>query len=899
MSRFVGVVTALVVVAAPAAAQNVHPTPGPEVRAVSLQDAIHLDGKLDEAVWHSAPAATDFRQNQPREGQPATQRTEVRFAYDGAAIYVGARMYDSLGARGVTTRLVRRDGELNSDYIEVIFDTYHDHIGRLFFMVNPSGVRSDANGLGGGGDDSWDPVWEVQTAIDSLGWTAEMRIPFSQLRYPQTSAEQTWGLQIWRQVNRINELSQWSFWGLTESGGPSRFGHLQGLTITRAPGRAELLPYVVGRSANVPVNDPTNPFEKAHAVDARVGGDARVLLTSNLTLAATVNPDFGQVEVDPAVVNLSAFETFFDEKRPFFVEGAGYFGFGGLNCFFCSNASSLSMFYTRRIGRSPQVADNAYATGPYADIPDNTTILGAAKLTGRTPSGWSIGVLDAVTRRERAVVQLPDSTRTRVTVEPFTNYFVGRVAKDLRQGATVLRVMGTSVWRDLDDPFLGARLSRRAESVGFGTDMYFNQRNYHLMAQVAGTQVTGAPAAIARMQRSSARYFQRPDRKNGSNGFLSDAYDTTATVLRGLGAYARFARDQGNWLWEIQTNVRTPGFENNDIAFLSRADYIWMNGNVFRQWTKPTKVYRQLFFIVGAQQQYNFDGDLTDRQVQAFAYIQPLNYWEIQGFWIHRPNLLEDRLSRGGPVLRRPGIDFFSTNISTDRRKPISVNFFAESGCNREGDCDRSTGANLQIRPASNISLSLGPSFGRSGNGFQFVTSFDDSTATAFYGRRYVFSHLSQSEVAMNTRLNVTFTPNLTFELFVQPLISSGQYSSYREFAAPRSMQKLVYGVDIGTDSLVRGTAGAPDSNFVDPDGAGPAAPFVIVNPSFVFRSLRGNAVLRWEYRPGSTLYLVWTRSAASSLNRGTIDFGDDSHALFRGPAENIFLLKLNFWLGM
>jgi len=260
---------------APAPAQSIHPTPSPDVRAVALVGEIRLDGKLDETVWGTAPAATDFRQAQPHEGQPATQRTEVRFAFDGAAIYVGARMFDDRGAAGVQTRLVRRDGRADADYLEVIFDTYHDHIGRLFFTVNPSGVRSDANGLGGGGDDSWDPVWEVKTTIDSLGWTAEMRIPFSQLRFPSTAGEQTWGLQIWRQENRLNELSQWSFWGLTESGGPPRFGHLQGLVIGRAPGRAELLPYLVGRSSNVPASDPKDPFHDAHSWDGRAGMDAR------------------------------------------------------------------------------------------------------------------------------------------------------------------------------------------------------------------------------------------------------------------------------------------------------------------------------------------------------------------------------------------------------------------------------------------------------------------------------------------------------------------------------------------------------------------------------------------------------------------------------------------------
>ena len=895
MLRPIVLLVVLGAVAGPLAAQNIHPTTPPVARAVPLQGEVHLDGKLDEPIWQTAPIATDFRQNQPHEGQPATQRTEVRFTFDGAALYVGARMFDDSGARGVRTRLVRRDADLSSDYVQVIFDTYHDHIGRLFFLVNPSGVKQDANGLGGGGDPSWDPVWEVKTTIDSLGWTAEMRIPFSQLRYPSTAEAQTWGLQIWRQENRLNELSQWSFWGLQESGGPPRFGHLEGLVITRPPGRAEILPYVVSRSANVP-GDAADPFFDPHAFDGRFGADATLRVTSNLTLNATVNPDFGQVEVDPAVVNLSAFETSLQERRPFFVEGAGYFGLGGLSCFFCSNVSSLSMISTRRIGRAPQMPAMRDTADRYADVPENAAILGAAKLTGRTPTGWSIGVLDAVTKREQATVQRSDLSRYGVTVEPLTNYFVARVAKDLRGGATQLRMMGTSVVRDLSDPFIADRLSRHSEALGFGTDMYFSKRNYRLMAQIAGTQVSGDSAAILRFQQASTRYFQRPDRQNGRNGLLSDAYDPSLTSLRGLGAYARFSRDQGNLLWEVSTNLRTPGFDNNDITFFSSsrgADYWYMGGNILPQWLKPTKWYRQLFFIAGGQQQYNFDGDLTDRQVQLFAYIQPLNYWNIQGFWLHRPTTFDDRLTRGGPVVQRPGIDVWSTNIQTDFRKNIVFSFFGQIVTDQEGYASRNAGLEAQIRPASNITLSLGPSFSHDETGAQYIMRVADSAASTFYGNRYVFSDLVQNSLNMDTRFNVTFTPNLTFELFVQPFILSADFSRFKEFAAPRGLQKLVYGADVGTSTPVAG------GDSIDPDGAGPAGSFVIPLQDFTFRSLRGNAVLRWEYRPGSTIFVVWTRSGESSLGRGTIDFGSDAGALFRGPSANIFLIKVNYWLGL
>lgn len=870
-------------------AQNIHPTSPPEARAVPLQGPFRLDGKLDDPIWQTAPPATGLRQNQPHAGDPATQRTEVRFAFDEAAIYVGARMFDDSGAAGVRTRLARRDADISTDYVQVIFDTYHDHIGRLFFLVNPSGVKQDANGLGGGGDPSWDPVWEVQTNIDSLGWTAEMRIPFSQLRYPSTSEEQTWGLQIWRQENRLNELSQWAWWGLEETGGPPRFGHLSGLVIRHPPGRAEVVPYVVGRSANIP-GDETDPFFDPHAMDGRVGGDAMLRVTSNLTLNATVNPDFGQVEVDPAVVNLSAFETFFDEKRPFFVEGAGYFGLGGLNCFFCSNVSSLSMLSTRRIGRPPQISPfrgGLAVPVDFADIPENSTILGAAKLTGRTRTGWSIGALDAVTRRESAPVQFADATRGRFEVEPATNYFAARVAKDLSGGATQVKAMATSVYRDLGDPYLQTRLSHHAEVLGVSGDTWWSKRTYRLMAQLAGTQVSGDTAAMRRIRFGSAHFFQRPDRTDPG------AARAPHTSMSGLGGYARLSKEAGHMLWELSTNFRTPAYNNNDIAFFSRADYWWMGANIFPLWTKPTKWYRQLYLIGGAQQQYNFDGDLNDRQFHAYAQVQTLSYWQVSAFWIHSPSVFDDRLTRGGPVVRRPGFNYTSVNINTDSRKKIVGQFNTDRGCNTQGDCNHSFNLSLELRPRSNVTVTLGPSISHSETGFQFVGSYTDPTERRFYGTRYVFAHLEQNSLSMDTRVNVTFSPTLTLEMFLQPLIAAGDFSRYNQFAAPRSAQRLEFGRDFGTVAVT------PAGIQVDADTLGGGAPtFTFPDPTFTFRSLRGNAVVRWEYRPGSTLFLVWTRSGASSLSRGQIDFGDDARALFQGPSENIFLVKMTYWLG-
>jgi hypothetical protein len=884
-------------VALPAAGSSLHPFGLTTVQAARRSSEVVLDGRLDDPAWATVAPATEFRQAEPDEGQPATQRTEVRFLFDDDALWVGARMHDTAGASGVRTRLVRRDRDADADQLELIFDTFHDHLGRTFIAVNPSGVKNDSYGPGGANPDpSWDPLYDVKTAIDSLGWTAEIRIPLGQLRYP-ASQRQDWGLQVWRTASRVNEVSMWAFFPSTDNGGASRFGHLEGLELTRGPSRGEILPYVVARSSNVTAADAGDPFHDPHQLDSRVGADLKYLVTSNLTLNATVNPDFGQVEVDPAVINLSAFETFFEEKRPFFVENAGLFRFGGLNCYFCSNVSGLSLFYSRRIGRQPQGEALAWNEGEYALIPENTTILGAAKLTGRTPSGWSLGLLNATTRGESAPIQRADGTRGEVEVEPFTNYLVGRMARDFRGGNTVLRGMVTSVLRDLGNEGLAARLPGHAETGGLELDHFWGNRGFRLMATAALSTVAGDAAAIDRVQRASARYFQRPDRESGSNGLFSDAYDPARTSLRGWATYARLSKETGNWQWELNSNVRSPGFESNDLGFLTRADYAWMGGNLRRRWTRPGSFYRYLQFTGGAQQEYNFDGDLTGQQVHGSAYAQLRNYWAVESFLIVRPGVLDDRLLRGGPVVARPRSSYAYASVSTDSRKPVVLGTEGERGCNSEGACEWSVGVDATFRPVSNVTVTVGPSYGQDDNSAEYVTAVDDPTATGFYGRRYVVSDLHWRQVSMNTRINWTFSPALSFELFVQPLLAGVEYSNFKEFVRPRDNAKLVYGRDVGT--IAR--AETPDGGeyTVDPDGAGPAGSFRFADPDFSLQSLRGNAVLRWEFRPGSTVYFVWTQAREAEGPSGTLDVGSNLRTLRAARPDNIFLVKLSYWLGL
>jgi hypothetical protein len=615
-------------------------------------------------------------------------------------------------------------------------------------------------------------------------------------------------------------------------------------------------------------------------------------VTSNLTLSGTVNPDFGQVEVDPAVVNLSAFETFYQEKRPFFVEGAGLFDFGWFNCFFCSNVSSPSLFYSRRIGRAPQGAAGAYARGAFADVPDNTQILGAGKLTGQVARGWTLAALDAVTARELAPVDSA-GRRFNVQVEPFTNYFVGRLSHDL-PGGNFVRGMVTSVVRSLGDSALRTGLNTHSEAAGVETMVWWGKRTYRLMANAALTQIAGDSADILLRERSSARYFQRPDRRNGSNGLFSNAFDPSLRSMRGYETYARVAKDAGDWLWELSTSVKSPGFEANDVAFNSQADRIWMSGNLARQWTKPTSLVRSSWFLAGGQQAYNFSHDLVDRQAQAYGQVQLLNYWTVSAFAIYRPRRLDDQLARGGPVLARAQQLYSSLSVGTDSRKWLVLYAQPDYYC-YDRRCSWDLYFDATIRPVSSVSLEVSPSYSYLSTRTQYVTAVADPTATLFYGRRYVFADLHERTLSMETRLNVTFTPGLTLQLYAQPLIASGAYSNFKEYNRPRTLERSVYGVDRGTIAYAGGTY------TVDPDGTGPAAPFTFPDPNFNLRSLRGSAVLRWEYHPGSTIYLVWTqsRSRNAPVGVGDLVLRRDLPGLIDPPPDNIFLVKVSYWLGL
>lgn len=877
------------------AARGSHESPVPSTVATRRASPISIDGKMDEAAWSAATPITQFTQFNPDEAQAPTQRTDVRIVFDDDALYIGATMYDTAGRAGIRTRLVRRDNDFDSDWFQVVIDGYHDHLSRAFFTVNPSGSKQDQIGIGASCCDSgWDPVWQVESSIGEDRWTTEMRIPFNQLRFAPDSV-QTWGLQLRRWIQRRQEQDDWSFWRRNEQGGPARFGHLEGLRISRSGRHMELLPYIASKARAIQA-ERGDPFNHGVKPSARIGADIKYLLTSNLTLDATINPDFGQVEVDPAVVNLSAFENFFNERRPFFVEGSGVFGFGSFNCYFCSNVSSLSAFYSRRIGRAPTGAPLAYAAGKYVNLPDASAILGAAKISGRTSNGFTIGLLNAVTNRETAELRLSDGTSGKQVVEPLTNYFVGRVKKDFMQGNLVVGAIATSVIRKMDSVFT-PRLTSHAEFYGADMRYTWGNRAYSLIANAGLSTIEGDSTVIFNRQMNSARFFQRPDRGRGSGGFLSNRLDSSATSMVGAGGYARIGKDAGNWLWETSVNVRTPGFENNDLAFLTRSDYVFYNANIFRNWQTPTKWYRQLGIIAGGQEQKNFQGDRTDRQLHIYAQTTTPQFWNVNTFYIWRPALLDDRLLRGGPTVTRPGTGFYQFSGNTDNRKNLVFFTNASYSWNTRGGWGVSAGTTANYRPSSNVVVSFGPSWNDSKSLLQYLTAVNDPTNTDFYGRRYIMSGIRQKTLALDTRLNVTVTPRMTLELYAQPFFASGHYYDFKEFAKPRSEVFRTFGSEVGTVTAQTTAAGAVQRFTIDPDGTGAAAPFSFNNPDFTQRSLRGNAVFRWEYHPGSVLFLAWTHSRFNQDSQGTLEFSREREALWSAHPDNIFLIKASWWI--
>ena len=815
----------------------------PTLRAVRATSPVTIDADLSDAAWQNAPEFTDFTQHDPNDGEPATMRTSFRVLYDDEAIYFGAIMEDP---GPPTSLLARRDSFGNSDFLSINIDSQHDRLSGAAFTVYPSNTQVDSilfNDIVE--DGSWDAVWESASKIVANGWVTEIRVPFSQLRFPE-KASQTWGINVTRRTVRNNEWVRIVNTRKGDTGFVSHFADLMGIEGIHRGRAFELVPYGVIRSDLLTRADRSNPLLERtdHRIDG--GVDVKYALTSTLTLTGTINPDFGQVEVDPAVVNLSEFETFYPEKRPFFTEGLNIFRFGD------SPAQSHfnfifppQMFYSRRIGRSPQAGVDA----EFVASPTETTILGAAKVTGKL-GNYSIGVLDALTDVERArFINGLDSGRRQV--EPMTNYFVSRMTREIGAGSRV-GFLVTSVNRRLPEELE----QLRENALLLGADGYtsFGNRSWIFEWMAEGTRVSGSEEAIALTQTSSAHYFQRPDADHVE-------FDPTRMSLAGYGGRAMLSKNTGLWRPNIQVHAYSPDFETNDAGFMQRADII--SGHALMQYVNqsPTKRFREKNLWLGAWTTRNFDGDTIERGFFADHFATLANYWDYRAALFVSPGSFSDRQTRGGPVVRTLSNWTLQLSFESDDRKPFVVESEGAWEENKDGSYERSGGIELRYRPLPSLQLSVGPYFTRTREAHQYVT--------ATGAGQYTFAELEQRTFDIATRVDWTLSPRLSFQLYLQPFLASGDYHDMHALARARS------------------------ADYV------PVASTTLREPDFNFRSVRGSAVVRWEFRPGSALYVVWNENRADVAPVGDFRFRRDLRAISTAPSHDVFLVKMSYWLPM
>ncbi len=857
--------------------------PPRQVNAYKVHEEINLDGNLDEPVWKNPPV-DHFIQSKPDEGKPATEKTDVWIAYDENYIYVAAKLYEST-PDSIDQSLFRKDDMDNTDFFGVGFDTYHDKRSGYFFGVNAAGsltdgVISNDTDL----DDSWDGIWEGKTKINSDGWNLEMRIPFSQLRFNEAK-NMVWGINFTRTIKRKNEEDFYVMVPQDESGFASRFAELHGLIGIKPKKRIEAFPYFV-QKAQFLVHDNNDPFYKGNQFQTTIGADFKIGIGSNLNLDLTVNPDFGQVEVDPAVVNLSAFETFFREKRKFFIEGQSIFRFGsgGSNSNWNFSFSNPRLFYSRRIGRRPQGDVPDY---DFVDFPKETRILGAAKLSGKLKGDWSVGAISAVTQRMFANYFLNDVKRA-FHVEPLTHYGVFRTQKEFHKGKQGLGLIFTSVNRDLNTPELKDLLNSQAYTFGLDGWTFFNGDDYVLSAAFAGSFVKGSKQGMISLQEEPYRYFQRPDA-------TYERLDSNITSLAGWYGRVSLNKQNGNFYFNTAIGASSPKFEFNDMGFQRIADRI--NGHLVLgyRWFQPDGLFRRKSLYLAHFRNFDFEGNALNNGIFSFGHLEFMNYYRIGYQTSYNFRTLSKTLTRGGPLAENPRTFWFGANISSDSREDVVLNLNGDFSTDELGGNSHSVGLEVSWRPGTQVNLSVEPEYSHRFEKTQYVDTFDDKFAKSTFGGRYVFAELNQETISANIRLNWTFTPTLSLQLFLQPLISVGDYSNFKELAKPRSLRYNEYGTNGST--IVYDSDS--EEYTIDPDGNGPAEQFDVSNPDFNFKSIRGTVVFRWEVLPGSIFFLVWSHDRTNFNDPGNFNFGRDISNLWKANSDNIFLAKFTYWLNI
>jgi len=853
----------------------------PQVRAHAIRrtGAIAVDGKLDEPVWSEAPKQGGFVQRFPKDAAAPELDTRFAIVYDDDAIYVGV-WADDPRPDLLRALLVRRDVDSAADKVLIAFDSYHDHRTAYAFQLNAAGVQRDVLMFDDvNQDDTWDAVWTGDAAVTPQGWTAELRIPLSQLRFASADTQE-WGLQVVRQVGRTGEQDTWSPWPRSTPQVVSKFGVLEGLSRVGARAHLELLPYATTGVERTPV-EAGDPLNDTYGWRRNVGLDLKYGLGPAFTLSATINPDFGQVEADPSQVNLTANELFFAEKRPFFLEGIDLFKLSIGN----DPGNPEGQLYSRRIGATPPGPDASY---DYIRAPDSTPIYGAAKLTGKTSGGWSVGLLDAVTGRETAEIAtsggVDPPTRSELTVAPLTNYAIARIKRDLRDGKTSLGASATAVNRKLSGTGLAASLHDQAYTGGVQAQHRWADNAWIANLSVLGSRVHGSPEAIAATQENAVHFFQRPE--------ASMALDPMRTSLSGLSATWKLGQlgDTRHWRYGTGGVLRTPGLELNDAGFQLKSDYVVPF--VVGEYRDDSPSEHLLNWSVSADVYWiqNFEPRLNAYGIESNDSVQLGNYWSLAAYARYDRARWDVLALRGGAGLRTDPRASANLALTTDTRKAVWLTLVADGGYTGTSGERRGTlqlSATLQAR--SNVDVLVGASVSHRNDPLQYVDQVSDDLVAD--RTHFVFGRVLQNIASLTLRVNWTFSPHLALQAYAQPYLAAARYGELKDVDAPGAARYADRFTLLGDGlSLMDGTYQVVNGG----------SSFQFGQPDFNFRQLRSTLVVRWEYRPGSTVFAIWSHGRTSdAFDDGRFRFGRDLGDLGSAASENIVMVKANYWIGL
>ncbi|MBR9921204.1 MAG: carbohydrate binding family 9 domain-containing protein [Bacteroidetes bacterium] len=835
-----------------------------------------IDGYINESVWDQVAWSTDFTQNQPYDGAEPTQETSFKILYDNKNLYIAYRCHDDDPDK-IVRRMSRRDG-FEGDWVEINIDSYHDKRTAFSFTASVSGVKGDefVSNDGNNWDSNWNPIWYLKTSIDSLGWVAEVAIPLSQLRFSKME-EQVWGIQFTRRDFRNESRSLWQYIPRNSGYWVSGFGELHGISNVEPKRQIEIQPYILGQYETFEKQE-GNPFADGNDYKFSAGLDGKIGVTNDLTLDFTINPDFGQVEADPAALNLDGYQIFFSERRPFFIENRSLFNYNVSSSDAGGSYDTDNLFYSRRIGASPhRRLGNNPAEDRFVDQPNNTTILGAAKFSGKTQSGFSIGLLESVTQREMAVIRVGD-TETVEEIEPLTNYMVARVQQDINEGNTVIGGIFTGVQRDIHTDELDF-LHRQAYSGGIDFLHRWKDRAWVFNGRLVFSRVAGSVGAIQNTQNAFEHNFQRPDADHLN-------YDPEATALAGHGGNLSIAEYKGKWRFQTGVTWRSPGLELNDIGFQLNADeinhYTWGS---FQE-TDPKGMFLSWRVNYNHWLRWDFGGNNLYRAVNSNIHGTWKNFWGA-GMGLTYENLdVSNNWLRGGPAFRKPNGFGFWTYISSDSRKPFRFGVDFNYGHGQEVKTRfRGVWPYFTVVPFDALNISLGPSW----EGYQREDQY--VSTESYEGENiYVISAIEQQTISMQIRVNFNLTPDLTIQYYGQPFVSRGRYSAFKKVLDPLAPGRDERFVDY-TDQQINFEDGVYN---VDQDKDG-IVDYSFGDPDFNFMQFRSNMVARWEYKPGSELFLVWSQGANNS--------GDPEKGLFPSLSEdllgqqiyNTFLVKFTY----